>query len=95
MSRLTMSEPEPSTELIGVRDEITWEMDKGKESGKSVYSIEVSEKQWNVLMTHLDFRREAERGRANLGGYRVVKGNGLKINYEEFYPAYKKSIKAI
>ena len=42
--------------------------------------IEVTEKQWKSLMTYQEFREQAEKRNANLGGYQITKGKEFKIH---------------
>jgi hypothetical protein len=40
--------------------------------------VEVTEEQWGVLMTYPDFKKQADMGNANFGGYKVKKGKRLR-----------------
>jgi hypothetical protein len=45
-----------------------------------ITSVEVTEDQWNNFMKNKYFRKQAERGNANLGGYRIDKGKEFKVH---------------
>jgi deoxyadenosine/deoxycytidine kinase len=44
-----------------------------------IINIEVTEDIWNNLMRYEDFRKQAERQNANIGGYKIIKGKKFKI----------------
>lgn len=71
---------EPSKEYVEVTEEINKKVSKHK--SYEIRSIEVTSYQWRILEQNRDFRREARRKNANIGGIFVEKSkkDRFKIN---------------
>ena len=42
--------------------------------------VEVTEYQWDILMGNQDFKKQAEIGNANIGGYKILRGERFKVH---------------
>lgn len=61
-------------------------IERGLKKEGFVEYVEVTENQWSILMAYPDFKRQADMGNANLGGYKVKKGKKLRAFSEPDYP---------
>ena len=53
-------------------------VERGLKRKGFVEYVEVTEDQWSILMAYPDFKRQADIGNANFGGYKVKKGKKLR-----------------
>jgi hypothetical protein len=66
-----------------VFNEVFREIEKaiGNEERKEVISsVEVTEEQWRILMTHPEFKKQTKNENPNLGGFKIIKGEKLEVH---------------